>query len=337
MWCLSNKGYSLLLLGALVLLLPRSAAAGKPADLQPGEGWEFHSEPQEIGLHGEGLCVVHLETREQHLLQFLSGEHFETIKLKPTKRLKVSLTEEEQAQTAHRWEYRPVLFIPDEQATIKRVELVHGAGGNMLPLAMVQVYCPSVSFDGNVHVALEVFKWTPDRRKQAAMARYAEATAGGKEVLRWPEEGKSYPFTLTTVDGKRVTDADFDNRVVILDFWAKWCGPCISEVMPALVKLATTFKDKLVVIGINFDFDEGGKKEEAVKLWTDKWKNLGVEFPIVWIPQKDQEAFFETAGIEGLPVVFLVRNGVLQKALFATENFPTAKRLADEVEKLVAD
>lgn len=99
MWFSSNKGFSLLLLVALLLLLPRSATAGKPADLQPQEGWEFHSEPQEIELHGKALCVVHLETREQHMIQFLSGEHFETVKLKPTKRLKVSLTEEEQAQT----------------------------------------------------------------------------------------------------------------------------------------------------------------------------------------------------------------------------------------------
>lgn len=76
-----------------------------------------------------------------------------------------------------------------------------------------------------------------------------------------PEEGSSElkvkvgdaapDFNLKDADGKEYKLADFKGKVVLLDFWATWCGPCVKA-MPSIQKISETFKDKAVaVIGVN--------------------------------------------------------------------------------------
>lgn len=64
--------------------------------------------------------------------------------------------------------------------------------------------------------------------------------------------GKPAPnWALKTPDGKNVTLKDLRGKIVLMDFWASWCGPC-KMVMPHLQKLHEKFKDKPVVIcGVN--------------------------------------------------------------------------------------
>ena len=55
------------------------------------------------------------------------------------------------------------------------------------------------------------------------------------------------------LDGKPVSLADFKGKVVLVDFWATWCPPCVSA-FPLLHQLARENKDKgLVVLGVNLD------------------------------------------------------------------------------------
>lgn len=64
------------------------------------------------------------------------------------------------------------------------------------------------------------------------------------------------PFTLKDLAGNDVSLSDFAGKVVVLDLWATWCGPCRQEI-PALVALYEEFKDRgLVVVGVGLD--EGG-------------------------------------------------------------------------------
>jgi len=58
-------------------------------------------------------------------------------------------------------------------------------------------------------------------------------------------------FTLNDESGKAYKLADFKGRIVLLDFWATWCGPC-KQAMPSIQKISVAFKDKPVtVIGVN--------------------------------------------------------------------------------------
>ncbi len=63
-------------------------------------------------------------------------------------------------------------------------------------------------------------------------------------------------FSTTDMEGKPISLKDFRGKVVILDFWATWCGPCIGE-MPNVIKIYNAYKEiGLDVIGINLDKDE---------------------------------------------------------------------------------
>jgi len=62
-------------------------------------------------------------------------------------------------------------------------------------------------------------------------------------------------FELADLSGKKVRLSDFKGKVVILDFWATWCGPCRAEI-PEFVKLQSKYKDKgLAIVGLSLDSD----------------------------------------------------------------------------------
>ena len=92
----------------------------------------------------------------------------------------------------------------------------------------------------------------------------------GDEIRQWLEEDvagmfreqESFPFdfSLRTLNGKpgdTVSLADFRGKVVIVDLWGTWCGPCRITI-PDLVELQEKYKDDLVVVGVNFEENEFG-------------------------------------------------------------------------------
>jgi len=67
--------------------------------------------------------------------------------------------------------------------------------------------------------------------------------------------GSALDFTLQDSD-RKVTLRDFRGQVVVVNFWASWCPPCIAET-PSLVRMQKRFKDKgVVVVGVSADEDE---------------------------------------------------------------------------------
>ena len=66
--------------------------------------------------------------------------------------------------------------------------------------------------------------------------------------------GKPAPlhFTLKDMNGVDVKLASFKGKVILLNFWATWCGPCKAEI-PSLVELQEQYGDDLVVLGFSVD------------------------------------------------------------------------------------
>jgi peroxiredoxin len=82
-----------------------------------------------------------------------------------------------------------------------------------------------------------------------------------------PEEEKppnvygDYDFALTSIDGEAVRLGDYQGKVVLVNFWATWCGPCVVET-PALVRMYNKYKSQgFAVIGVALQSEEDGVKQ----------------------------------------------------------------------------
>ena len=82
-------------------------------------------------------------------------------------------------------------------------------------------------------------------------------------------------FAVTTLDGQRVSLDDFNGKVVLLDFWATWCGPC-REALPHMRTIAKNFQGQpLVVLSVSLDSDE------------QKWKDFITKNEMTWLQYRD--------------------------------------------------
>lgn len=80
----------------------------------------------------------------------------------------------------------------------------------------------------------------------------ATASATDNTLIRpWPARLAPPSLSLTDVTGKQWNLAELNGKVVVLNFWASWCGPCVEE-LPVLNALADEAGGKLVVLGVNY-------------------------------------------------------------------------------------
>ena len=106
-------------------------------------------------------------------------------------------------------------------------------------------------------------------------------------------------WKLKDVNGQEVSSAQFKGKVVVVDFWATWCGPCRMEI-PGYVALQKKYgKDKLAVIGMSVDQQGPG----VVKKFIESNK---VDYQIVMADDTVQAAFGGTEGIEAIPTTFII-------------------------------
>jgi thiol-disulfide isomerase/thioredoxin len=81
------------------------------------------------------------------------------------------------------------------------------------------------------------------------------APKAGVEVLPWSQVGEPFPFTLTTLDGRKFRSADLKGKVVVIDCWANCCAPCVA-LLPKLKRLHERWhKDGLEIVGVCLDQD----------------------------------------------------------------------------------
>jgi thiol-disulfide isomerase/thioredoxin len=117
--------------------------------------------------------------------------------------------------------------------------------------------------------------------------------------------GKPAPdFAMPTLDGGTFTLSAQKGKIVILDFWATWCGPCRDE-LPNVVKMWDELKDKgLVLVGISLDFDDKDAKA------TDKVAKFAPENGMTWTHIVEGKYWDSEIGrlyqVSGIPQTVLV-------------------------------
>ncbi len=118
----------------------------------------------------------------------------------------------------------------------------------------------------------------------AAMLLGAAGLATASEV-----SGPAPDFTLRSNSGKNLKLSEFRGQVVLLNFWASWCGPCRQE-MPALEKLHQRYhKLGFTVIGVNVEEDSTAAKKML--------REVRVSFPILFDTQNTASKLYNVSAM----------------------------------------
>ena len=113
-------------------------------------------------------------------------------------------------------------------------------------------------------------------------------------------------FTLSRLDGGEASLSAFRGRVVILDFWATWCGPCRAS-MPGLEALRARYQDEgLVLVSVSLD-----RREEDARNYLER--NGYEEFIGLWESLATTRELARRYGVLGIPRTFVIdRQGIIR-------------------------
>jgi thiol-disulfide isomerase/thioredoxin len=138
-------------------------------------------------------------------------------------------------------------------------------------------------------------------KQDSALRQRAQLYAERPEMAR----ARMAPaFSITTINGEHVSLDDLQGKVVLIDFWATWCGPC-REALPHIQKIAQKFQGQpLVVLSVSLDKDEA------------KWKDFVAKNNMTWLQYRDggfEGSLSRLFDVNAIPHTFTIdADGVLQ-------------------------
>jgi thiol-disulfide isomerase/thioredoxin len=127
---------------------------------------------------------------------------------------------------------------------------------------------------------------------------------------------KSTDFTLEQMGGGKITLSEQKGKVVLVDFWATWCGPC-KIAIPYIINIYNTYKDQgLIVLGVSLDQERSD---------LDKFvKDQPIPYPILY-GNPDVARAYDVQGIPTM-VIFDKKGKVAYREVgFSTENIDSLK------------
>jgi thiol-disulfide isomerase/thioredoxin len=150
-------------------------------------------------------------------------------------------------------------------------------------------------------------------KSTAALAVFSVASfvllAGCNTRVRYGEDSPLVGKPAPSIEGKTVDGTAFSlkekyaDNVVLVDFWATWCGPCVME-LPILLKVAEDYKDRGVVL-VTVNAGEDAEKIQAFQ------KELEAKFNVVLDPDGKHASAYQVSGIPQLVVIG--RGGIVEE------------------------
>ncbi|MCF7688014.1 MAG: redoxin domain-containing protein [Cephaloticoccus sp.] len=185
-------------------------------------------------------------------------------------------------------------------------QIVVGPDGNLLGF-YVGSGPPTADSLGNLLIRAGIKLAAEDMpRKVFTVEESKEAPPPPKvDLLKVGAEAPDFP--TTDVDGKLVKLSDFRGKVVILDFWATWCGPCLAS-MPHTQEVAAHYKDQGVVVLASCTSDKRKSFETWVKRYQSQYPDI--RFAHDALEKSNDRASRLLYGVGGIPQQFIIdRNG----------------------------
>jgi peroxiredoxin len=133
------------------------------------------------------------------------------------------------------------------------------------------------------------------------------------------EGDKAPAFSVKTDQGETITATNFGGKVLVLNFWASWCPPCVTET-PSLSAFTRKFRDKgVVVLGVSID------KNEA------KYKRFLQRFHVAFETYRDPNSVISSDyGTFQIPETYIIKDGRIVRKFIADQNW-----LGDDIAQYV--
>ena len=139
------------------------------------------------------------------------------------------------------------------------------------------------------------------------------------KIIDKMEKDGAQDFTLEKMDGSPLKLSDYKGKIIILNFWASWCNPCVEE-FPSMIKLIDKMNKDVMVIAVSTD-DQKKDIEAFMKVFGIPRPG----FEVVW--DKDKKIMGEY-GVEKVPESFLIgRDFKLIRKVLGIENWSSRDAL----------
>ena len=136
-----------------------------------------------------------------------------------------------------------------------------------------------------------------------------------KTITSESTKGVNVNFEFKTIDDKTMRISDFKGKIVLIDFWATWCRPCVAT-MRELKKVYERYGDKIVIISISLNKE----KNDVIEFINKE----GIKWIIGWDPKGDIARKFN---IKAIPTLLIVnKDGILVKKVVG---YHTADEIID--------
>ncbi len=141
------------------------------------------------------------------------------------------------------------------------------------------------------------------------------------------------PATIENAEFKLLDGGTFNlkaskGKVILINLWATWCGPCRKE-MPELVKMQDKYRDKgFEIIGLDTD----PESPEEIKEFAEK---MNLNYKLGWAENEMVNEFFKLAQMNGIPQSFLINREGKLTGMFRGGGSSVVEKMKETVEEIV--